>query len=46
MFVGLQETLTDVIVDEDPPPPKVFGPTHPANKNDRIAKKTSQIGWL
>jgi hypothetical protein len=44
MLVGLQETLTEVIVAEDPPPPTVLGPTQPATREDKIPITTSQTG--
>jgi hypothetical protein len=43
MLVGLQETLTEVIVGEDPPPPMLELPLpQPASKDDKILMKTSQ----
>ena len=44
MFDGLQETLTEVTVDGEPPPPEGFGPTQPASNDDKIPMTTSQTG--
>jgi hypothetical protein len=46
MLVGVQETLTEVIVGEDPPPPPLLEPPppQPASKDDKIPMKTSQAG--
>jgi hypothetical protein len=47
MFVGVQETLTEVIVGEEPPPPVLLlPPPQPANKDERTAIKASPADGL
>lgn len=47
MLVGLHETLTEVIVGEDPPPPVLLPPPpQPANNDERTAIKASPADVL